>query len=120
MQHKPVVLVVEDEPLLLLDACDVVREAGFEPVRASNADEAIRILESRSDIRIVFTDVDMPGSMDGIKLAAAVRGRWPPIQFIVVSGFRNVALSELPAHSCFLGKPYESQKIIDALNKLAI
>lgn len=115
MPNKPIVLVVEDEPLLLLQACDVVRDAGFDPVPASNADEAIRILETRTDIRIVFTDVDMPGSMDGIRLAAAVRGRWPPIEFLVVSGFRDVKLSELPDHSRFFSKPYDSQKIMDAL-----
>ena len=119
MPHKQIVLVVEDEPLLLLNACDVVRDAGFDPVWASNADEAIRILEARSDICIVFTDVDMPGSMDGIKLAAAVRGRWPPIEFLVVSGFRDIELSELPDHSRFFSKPYDSQKVMDALVEMA-
>src|SRR6202041_48101 len=83
----PVVLAVEDEPLILMLAVDMIRDAGFEPLWASNAEEAIRILESRDDIRIVFTDINMPGSMDGIKLAQAVRGRWPPIRIIVTSGF---------------------------------
>jgi CheY-like chemotaxis protein len=69
----PLVLAVEDEPLILMLAIDMIRDAGFEPVWASNADEAIRLLESRDDIRIVFTDINMPGSMDGIKLAQAVR-----------------------------------------------
>jgi DNA-binding NtrC family response regulator len=119
MPFKAIVLVVEDEPLLLLEACDVVRDAGFEPVRASNADEAIRILENRSDICILFTDVDMPGSMDGVKLAAAVRGRWPPIELLVVSGYRKVELSELPEHSRFFPKPYDSQEVVDALIEMA-
>ena len=81
-QRRLVVLVVEDEPLLLIDAVDLVTEAGFEAIGVKSADEAIRILESRDDIRIVFTDVNMPGSMDGIRLAHAVRHRWPPIEII--------------------------------------
>jgi CheY-like chemotaxis protein len=84
--HRPVVLAVEDEPLTLMLAVDMIRDAGFEPLWASNADEAIRILESRDDIRIVFTDINMPGSMDGLKLAQAVRGRWPLVKIIVTSG----------------------------------
>ncbi len=119
MPHKLVVLVVEDEPLLLLDACDTVRDAGFDPVPASNADIAIGILEARSDICIVFTDVDMPGSMDGIRLAAAVRKRWPPVEFLVVSGHRDVELSELPDHSRFFAKPYDRYNVIDALIEMA-
>src|ERR1019366_2069715 len=79
----PVVLIVEDESLTRLDAVEMAEAAGFAVVEASNADDAIRILESRNDIRIVFTDIDMPGSMDGLKLPRAIRNRWPPIQLIV-------------------------------------
>jgi CheY-like chemotaxis protein len=71
---KAVVLVVEDELLLRLNAAQMMEDAGYEVIEASNADEAIQILESRTDIRIVFTDINMPGSMDGIKLANAVHG----------------------------------------------
>jgi CheY-like chemotaxis protein len=74
------VLVVEDEALLRLMAVTVVEDAGFKPIEASNADEAVRILESRNDIRIVFTDINMPESMDGMKLAACIRDRWPPVE----------------------------------------
>ena len=76
----PVVLIVEDEFLLRMDAVDMIAAAGFEAVEAANADEAIKILEARRDITVVFTDIQMPGSMDGLKLARAVRGRWPPDQ----------------------------------------
>ena len=86
--RKPVVLVVEDENLIRLSALDMVEEAGFEAIAASDADEAIRILESRNDIRAVFTDVHMPGSMDGLRLARVVRNRWPPVALIVTSGRR--------------------------------
>jgi two-component system, response regulator PdtaR len=114
-----VVLAVEDEPLILMLAIDMIRDAGFEPVWASNADEAIRILESRDDIRIVFTDINMPGSMDGIKLAQAVRGRWPPIKIIVTSGFSGGELKLLPEGSQFISKPYDAGQMSDILHSLA-
>jgi two-component system, response regulator PdtaR len=79
---RPVVLVVEDDILVRMDAADMVREAGFDSVEASNADAAIEVLERRFDITVVFTDIQMPGSMDGLRLAAAVRDRWPPIKII--------------------------------------
>jgi CheY-like chemotaxis protein len=113
------VLAVEDEPLILMLAIDMILDAGFEPVSASNADEAIRILESRDDIRIVFTDINMPGSMDGIKLAQTVRGRWPPIRIIVTSGFSGGELKRLPVCSQFIPKPYNADQISDALHNLA-
>jgi CheY-like chemotaxis protein len=119
MTRKPIVLVVEDEPLLRLLAMDVVEDAGFEALYAANADEAVAILETRTDVRIVFTDVDMPGSMDGIKLAAAVRGRWPPIAIIVVSGHVQVDLADLPDGSRFFRKPYNSEHVIVALREMA-
>ena len=116
--RRPVVLAVEDEPLILMLAIDMIRDAGFEALRASNADEAISILESRDDIRIVFTDINMPGSMDGIKLANAVRGRWPPIKIIVTSGFSGGELKLLPEGSRFIPKPYDAGQISDALHSL--
>lgn len=87
-------------------AVDLVEEEGFVAIEAANADEAVRILESRSDIAIVFTDIDMPGSMDGMRLAVAIRDRWPPIQLIVTSGhFRGDNL-RLPDGAVFFSKPY--------------
>ena len=119
MTKSTIVLVVEDEPMLLLMAGTMVEDAGLHPLYAKNADEAVAILETRDDIRIVFTDVDMPGSMDGIKLAAAVRNRWPPISIIVVSGHRDVAQSELPDGAHFFGKPYDEQRVVETLIKMA-
>jgi CheY-like chemotaxis protein len=119
-QRRPVVLVVEDEPLILIDAVDLVTEAGFEAIGTKNADEAIRILESRDDIRIVFTDVNMPGSMDGIKLAHAVRHRWPPIEIIVTSGLTLANVEELlPERGVFFPKPYTLAQVASALHRLA-
>jgi CheY-like chemotaxis protein len=123
VQERPrpggcIVLVVEDEPHLRLMAGDLVEDAGLQPVYAADADEAIRILESRDDIRIVFTDVRMPGSMDGLKLAAAVRDRWPPIRLLVVSG-NQTADPPLPEDARFFSKPYISENIVSALRELA-
>ncbi|MGO4408338.1 response regulator [Bosea sp. RAF48] len=112
---RPTILIVEDEPLLLMDAVDMVEEAGFEAVEASDADRAIEILTSRSDIRIVLTDVDMPGSMDGVKLAHFVRDRWPPIEIIIVSGHRTVAAEEMPDRGLFFSKPYSRHAITAAM-----
>src|SRR3978361_714051 len=83
---RPVVLIVEDEFLLRMDAIDTISSAGFEALEAVTADEAIAILEARPDIAVVFTDIQMPGSMDGLKLARAVRGRWPPLKIVATSG----------------------------------
>jgi CheY-like chemotaxis protein len=119
-QRRLVVLVVEDEPLLLIDAVDLVTEAGFEAIGVKSADEAIRILESRDDIRIVFTDVNMPGSMDGIRLAHAVRHRWPPIEIIVTSGLTLANVQELlPERGVFFPKPYKPAQVASALHRLA-
>jgi CheY-like chemotaxis protein len=114
---KEVVLVVEDEFLVRLHAVHLVEQAGFEAVEAANADEAISILEARKDIRIVFTDIHMPGSMDGLKLAHAIRKRWPPIELILTSGHFDIASKDLPARGRFIPKPYEHGVIIDALRK---
>lgn len=112
------VLVVEDEALIRLAAMDLVESAGYEAVEARNADEAIRILGARRDIRVVFTDVDMPGTMDGLKLAHFIRDRWPPIRLVVASGMKILAESQLPKGSRFFSKPYEDSSIVSALTEL--
>ena len=114
---RPAVLIVEDESLVRLGAVRSIEEAGFEVIEAANADEAIRILENRSDIRVVFTDIHMPGSMDGLKLAHAVRNRWPPIKIIVTSGRSQVSEQELPEGGRFFAKPYEATQITDTIRE---
>lgn len=116
---KPVVLVVEDEPLLRLLAIDIVEDAGFEPLEAADATEAIALLEARSDIRIVFTDVDMPRGIDGMRLAALIRDRWPPIEIIVTSGYHAADNLELPTRGVFYPKPYRSGEITAELRRMA-
>ena len=118
--RRPMVLVVEDEFLLRMDAADMITAAGFEAMTAANADEAIDILEVRRDITVVFTDIQMPGSMDGLKLARAVRGRWPPIKIIATSGHAHVRETDLPDGGRFLQKPYSPAQIADLLHEVML
>ena len=113
------VLVVEDEFLSRLHAVSLVEEAGYKAVEASNAEEAIAVLEARKDIRIVFTDIDMPGTMDGLKLAHAIRTRWPPIELIVTSGHFHLSDDDMPERGQFFPKPYGDREIIWALRRFA-
>ncbi len=112
-------LVVEDEPLLRMLAMDVAEEAGFCVIAAANADDAVLILESRTDIRVVFTDIDMPGSLDGMKLAASIRDRWPPIHIILTSGHAKPLPAELPEGSVFFAKPYRQDRVMEAMRRMA-
>ena len=114
----PNVLVVEDEMILRMRAVDIVEDAGFRSVEAVNADEAMSILESRSDISLLFTDIQMPGSMDGLKLARAVHERWPWIKIILVSGQVKPADAERPADSRFFGKPLGVEQMITELQAM--
>jgi CheY-like chemotaxis protein len=115
---RPVVLIVEDEFLLRMDAVDMIAAAGFEVVEAANADQAIDILEARRDITVVFTDIQMPGSMDGLRLAQAVRGRWPPIKIVATSGHLDVSETDLPEGGRFLPKPYSPVQVAGVLREL--
>jgi two-component sensor histidine kinase/ActR/RegA family two-component response regulator len=115
LPEMPNVLIVEDEMVLRMRAVDIVEDAGFCPVEAVNADQAIAILESRSDISVLFTDIQMPGSMDGLKLAHAVHDRWPGIKIILVSGQVTPSDAERPADSRFFGKPLSVERMIAEL-----
>jgi CheY-like chemotaxis protein len=116
--RRPVVLIVEDDFLIRLHAAQMIEEAAFDVVEASNADEAIAVLEDRADITVLFTDIQMPGSMDGLKLAAAVKGRWPPIKIVATSGFVHVRPDDLPQGGRFLPKPYSSTQLAATLREL--
>ncbi len=117
-RERAVVLIVEDELLVRMDAVDMLRDAGFDVIEASNADEAIMILESGAAISVVFTDIQMPGSMDGLKLAAAVRKRWPPVKIMATSGLPWPGEDDLPSGSRFLRKPYSASQIVGVLREL--
>jgi CheY-like chemotaxis protein len=107
-----VVLIVEDEMLLRMRAVDMVEDAGYTPLEALDAAEAVAILESRSDVALMCTDIQMPGQMDGVGLAHAVHLRWPAIKIIVVSGQLKQQNLDLPPHSRFLGKPLDAGEVI--------
>jgi CheY-like chemotaxis protein len=96
----------------------MLRSAGFDALEAANADEAILLLERHSDIRLVFTDIDMPGSMNGLKLAVAVRDRWPPVKIIATSGHFKVREGDLPADAHFIPKPCQPAQIIKSIREL--
>lgn len=115
---RPVILVVEDEFLIRLDTVDRLTEGGFEVIEAGDADEAIRILETGAEVRILFTDVEMPGSMDGFALARAARDRWPPIEIVVASGRRQPDAMSLPDRGLFFDKPYDWPILMTALHKI--
>jgi DNA-binding NtrC family response regulator len=112
------VLVVEDEPLIRMDIVDFLLSEGFDVKGASGADEAMLILESDPDIQVIFTDIDMPGSMDGLKLAAVVRERWPPIRLVITSGHKVVDVVDLPDGGVFFSKPYDQSAIARSLRDI--
>ena len=118
-EKRKLVLIVEDDALLRMDAVQMIEEAGFDVVEAANADDAISILEARSDIDVIFTDIDMPdGSMNGLKLAHAVKGRWPPIKIITTSGHFNVRHDDLPSGGKFIPKPYSFTEVTRTIHHL--
>lgn len=114
-----VVLVVEDDPLLRLSAVEEVEAAGFEVLGADSSAAAMVVLEGRLDVRIVFTDIDLPGGMGGLELAAVIRRRWPPIAIIVTSGHVRPDEGELPAGSVFFPKPYGMPEVIAEMQRMA-
>lgn len=114
-----VVLVVEDEPLISLMVEEALQDAGYIVLSARNADFAIAVLASRPDIHLMFTDIDMPGSMDGLKLAAFVRGRYPPMKIVIASGKRRPSFIELPIDAIFLPKPYMMDDVLTAFATFA-
>ncbi|HEX9521771.1 MAG TPA: response regulator [Reyranella sp.] len=116
---NPAILVVEDELLLRLTAVEIVKDAGFEALSAATADEALAILEARADVRLVFTDIQMPGSMDGLGLAHAVRDRWPPVELIVTSGRAHIPAKDLPDGGRFFAKPYDVEALSQAFQEMA-
>jgi len=116
--RRPVILIVEDELLIRLDAIEMIEAAGFDTLEAANADEAIAILEARPDIHVLFTDIHMPGSMDGVKLAHFVRDRWPPVKIIATSAHARIEGYQLPHGGRFLPKPYSAREVAAHLKEL--
>lgn len=114
-----IVLIVEDDMLLRMHAAEMIEEAGFQVIEAENADVAMGVLENRADVCIMFTDIDMPGSMNGLKLAQIVARRWPPIHILATSGHFQMHEGDLPSGGQFIAKPYRAHQIIRTLQALA-
>jgi CheY-like chemotaxis protein len=117
-QQKQVVLVVEDEALIRMNAADMIRDLGFEVIEAADADQAISQLESIREISVVFTDIQMPGSMDGLRLVAVIRKRWPPVALLVTSGRFRPRDGDLAENTHFLPKPYVMRELKTHLDAL--
>ncbi len=112
------ILIVEDEAIIRMGTAHMLQDAGYTVVEAPNGDAAIQMLESRTDIRVVFTDIKMPGSLCGLRLAKAIRDRWPPIHLIVASGQNAPTEEEFPKIGRFIRKPYAVEHVLEALDEL--
>lgn len=115
---RPAVLIVEDDPLIRWSGVETLEEAGFEVLEAANADEAVTLLESRNDILVLFTDVDMPGRMDGLELARMAHQRWPWMHIIIASGRREPQRRRMPDNGRFVSKPYAPEEIVRDIDRL--
>jgi len=112
------ILVVESEAIIRMGTVDMLQDAGYAVLEAPNADAAIQMLENGSDIHVVFTDIKMPGTLCGLKLLRAIRGRWPPIHLIVASGLSAPTEAEFPAKARFIQKPYAPEDVLQVLDEL--
>jgi CheY-like chemotaxis protein len=110
-----VVLVVEDETLVRMGIVGQMEDDGYGVLEAGNSLEALQMLADNASIQMMFTDIDMPPGMDGLSLAAAVRGRWPLVQIIVTSGRRTVEASDMPSGSTFFSKPYRHGEVLASI-----
>jgi two-component system, response regulator PdtaR len=114
-----IVLVVEDEALLRLLVVEILEEAGFEVIEACTADDAVSLLMQRPDIRVVFTDVNMPGCLDGFQLARHVQDHYCGVGVIIGSGKCRPNPEDLPPETIFLAKPYSTSALIHQVKRLA-
>lgn len=111
------VLVVEDDGLILMWVEDALRDAGYDVLTATSADQALPLLERDGCIDLVFTDIDMPGAMDGIRLAKVVRDRWPPVRIVIASGKHRPLKADMPGGAIFLPKPYLPMDMLGAISQ---
>ncbi|MDB5450326.1 MAG: hypothetical protein JWQ52_1454 [Phenylobacterium sp.] len=118
---EPIVIaVVDDELLVRMIAEEVLTDEGYHVLEAGDADEALRILEARPDTRVLFTDVTMPGSLNGYALAEIARRRWPQLLVIVASGDAGLGAKALPAGARYLQKPYAPGELLRLVEDMLI
>lgn len=117
-EHKTKVLLVDDEPIIRAVGTDALEEAGFEVIEAKDADDAVRILEMLGEVHVLFTDIRMPGSMNGLELARLVHERWPAMKILVTSGDTWPTTTQLPDDGHFLAKPYRMDALQNEVSSL--
>ncbi len=115
--HCHEVLIVEDEPITRMVAADVIADMGIPTLEAGDAEEALEVLNANPRVALLFTDIDMPGAMNGVHLARKVHEQWPDIELIVTSGASDVADGDLPDHGTFIRKPYRMQQLAEMVEK---
>lgn len=115
MSTDPVILVVEDEALIRISVAMSLRDLGWEVLEAANAAEALQAMDQREEISVLFTDIDMPGAMNGLGLARAVSERWPVVMIVITSGMNAPSTDELPAGATFVPKPYVPEALSEDL-----
>jgi len=115
---RTLILVVEDEAIVRMHGCDMLESAGFEVIEAGTADEAVTLLEAHNDVRLIFSDIDMPGSMDGLELAALVHDRWPRIGLLITSGYRRLSGNDLPDEGQFIAKPWQEDRVVGKIRSI--
>lgn len=118
--HRMTVMVVEDDPLVRMHGIDIFEEAGFTVIEADNADEALVMLVDGAEIHLLFSDIDMPGSIDGMDLARIVYGRWPAIRLLVTSGYHRVSEADVPGSGKFVRKPWQAGAILAGVDSLLL
>jgi two-component system, response regulator PdtaR len=117
-QNTPTVLLVEDEPLIRMVVSEFLTDQGLEVLEAGNAENALDILEERPDVRLLFTDINMPGSLDGVDLAREVHERWPELLLVLTTGYRMPPLARIPTGCEFVVKPYDFDRLADRINRM--
>lgn len=116
-ETRPAILIVEDEAFIRFDLVDFFQDAGFEVFDAEDADVAIELMAAHPAIRIVLTDVNMPGSMDGVRLAHVIRDRYPPTMLLIASGAVKLKPGDMPVGATFVPKPFDPRAILDTIRQ---
>ena len=114
---EPLILVVEDEALIRISAADILEQHGYEVVEAATAADALVVLEARPEVRVLFTDINMPGKLDGMDLARLVHEHWPNIRLVITSGGREPTRAEIPDDGRFIAKPYRPKQVTDEIDR---
>ena len=114
----PLALLVDDDELLRLYGADLLEQHGFAVIQAENADEAREVLEKRNDVRLLFTDIQMPGALDGMDLARQVHARWPHVLLVIASGQTAPTRAEIPDDGRFVAKPYRASELLGQVDNL--